>query len=130
MSVSGLGSARTPHPSMMPATRPSRVPRPDARNDFDALTPADRELIFQTTGERVLPGFDPAKDHPSPFASVLAAERASGHLAPGQEATAVYLKDLSRRYERVDGPNPVAPFLAKAVEHLSRSGARRIDVSA
>jgi hypothetical protein len=129
MTVSGLGSMRTPLTPAPVRSRPLRAPA-EERNDFDSLTRSDRELIFQTTGERVVPGFDPAKEQPSTFAAVLAAERASGRLAPGQEACAVYLKDLDRRYARSGGLNPIGPYLGKAVDYLSRSGARRIDVSA
>jgi hypothetical protein len=130
MTVSGLGSPRPPRPSVTPAYRLSRVEKPAARNDFDHLTGADRDLIFAATGQRVGPGFDPARDAPSSFAAALAGERASGHLAPGQPVTAVYLKDLHRRYQRGPGPNPVAAHLDKALAHLTTTGARRVDVSA
>ncbi|HEY0001533.1 MAG TPA: hypothetical protein VGB74_13840 [Actinoplanes sp.] len=132
MTVSGLGSARTPHSLVTPTNRPGRAvpPAATARNDFDHLTGADRELIFQATGQRVGKGFDPARESTTGFAAALAAERAGGRLAPGQEVTAIYLKDLNQRYERSGRPNPLAGFLDKAVEFLGRSGARRIDVSA
>ncbi|MEU8813275.1 hypothetical protein [Actinoplanes sp. NPDC048796] len=132
MSVSGLGTARTPHPPVTPLHRASRADKPaPARTDFDSLTGSDRELIFQVTGQRVGPGFDPAKDHPTAFAAIIAAERASGRLAPGQDASALYVKDLNRRYERTGGPNPVAPYMAKALAYLAQTtAARRIDVSA
>jgi hypothetical protein len=131
MTVSGLGSARTPRPLVTPSNRPVRAAQAAAaRNDFDHLTSADRELIFQATGQRVGPGFDPARETTTGFAAALAAERASGHLAPGQEVTAVYLKDLHQRYARSGRPNPLAGYLDKAVEFLARSGSRRIDVSA
>lgn len=131
MTVSGLGSARTPRSPVNPPHRPPPAERPaTSRNDFDHLTGADRELIFQATGQRVPPGFDPAKETTTGFAAAIAAERAGGRLQPGQPVTAVYLKDLNRRYQRASGPNPVAPHLDKAVAYLSASGARRIDVSA
>jgi hypothetical protein len=132
VTVSGLGSARTPRSHVTPPSRPPRAAQPAGAtgNDFDHLTGADRELIFQATGQRIGPGFDPARDATTGFAAALAAERSGGRLAPGQEVTAVYLKDLNQRYERSGRPNPLAGFLDKAVEHLARSGARRIDVSA
>jgi hypothetical protein len=130
MTVSGLGSPRTPRPSATPAYRLSRVEKPTARNDFEHLTGPDRDLIFAATGQRVGPGFDPGRDAPNGFATALAAERASGRLAPGQPVTAVYLKDLNRRCQRAPGPNPVAAHLDKALDHLARTGARRVDVSA
>ncbi|XVU23404.1 hypothetical protein ACQPZJ_40095 [Actinoplanes sp. CA-054009] len=132
MSVSGLGTARTPHPPVTPVHRAARAEKPAApKSDFDALTGSDRELIFQVTGQRVGLGFDPAKDHPTAFAAIIAAERAAGRLAPGQEASALYVKDLNRRYERTGGPNPVAPYLDKALAFLAQTtAARRIDVSA
>jgi hypothetical protein len=128
MTVSGLGSA---HPRL-PVTAPHRPPRADKpeRNDFDQLTGADRELIFQATGQRVRPRFDPARESTTAFATALAAERASGRLALGQPVTGVYLKDLNRRFERAGGANPVAPYLGKALDYLSQSGPRRIDVTA
>jgi hypothetical protein len=131
MTVSGLGSPRTPiTPTYRAAKAGKRADRSAERNDFEKLTAADRELIFQVTGQRLGPGFDPAREGTTGFAAVLAAERAAGRLAIGQEVTAVYLKDLDRRYERTGAANPVAGHLDKAVDVLARSGARRIDVSA
>ena len=129
MTVSGLGSAHTPRLPAAPARR-AQHPEKTHRNDFDQLTGADRELIYQATGQRVAPGFDPTREPTTTFAAALAAERAAGRLAPGQPVTAVYLKDLNRRFDRSGGANPVAPYLGKALDYLSRSGARRIDVSA
>ncbi|MFC7278048.1 hypothetical protein ACFQS1_29020 [Paractinoplanes rhizophilus] len=128
MTVSGLGSAFTPRTPVTPVHR-HRVEDKPHRNDFDALTVADRELIHHATGQRIAPGFDPARESTTTFAAAIAAERAAGRLAPGQPVTGVYLKDLNRRFERAGGPNPVGPYLAKALEYLSR-GPRRIDVSA
>jgi hypothetical protein len=132
MSVSGLGSAHSPRSPVTPPARSARAEAPARRthNDFDHLTAADRELIFRATGQRLGPGFDPAKETTTGFAAAIAAERAAGRLAPGQPVTAVYLKDLNRRYQRTAGPNPVAPYLDKAVAYLSSTGDRRIDVSA
>jgi hypothetical protein len=132
MTVSGLGSARTAHPQhlMPPALRAARLEKAAERNDFDQLTVADRELIFQATGQRVGPGFDPVREGTTGFAAALAAERAAGRLRAGQDATAVYLKDLNQRYERAGAGNPIGAYLDKAVDYLARSGARRIDVSA
>jgi hypothetical protein len=133
MSVSALGSPRAPRLPVTPANhRPGRAEATAERHgtDFDHLTGADRELIFRATGQRIGPGFDPAKETTTGFAASLAAERAAGRLAPGQPVTAVYLKDLNRRYQRAAGPNPVAPYLDKAVAYLSSTGDRRIDVSA
>jgi hypothetical protein len=130
MTVSGLGSAHTWRLPSTPVHRPSRADDRPHSNDFDALTPADRELIHQVTGQRIAPGFDPARDSATPFAAAIAAERAAGRLTPGQLVTAVYLKDLNRRFERAGGANPLAPHLAKALDYLARSGPRRIDVTA
>ena len=129
MTVSGLGSA---HTSRTPPTATNRTQRAERthRNDFDQLTGADRELIYQATGQRVAPGFDPTREPTTTFAAAIAAERAAGRLAPGQPVTAVYLKDLNRRFARAGAANPVGPYLDKALDYLSRSGARRIDVSA
>jgi len=131
MTVSGLGSAHTPRPIPL---SPSRAVRPAAapvvRNDFDQLTRTDRELIYQATGQRVAPGFDPAREATSGFAAAIAADRAAGRLAPGQDVTGVYLKDLDRRYQRAGGVNPIGPHLDRAVAYLASSGGRRIDVTA
>ncbi|WP_250006977.1 hypothetical protein [Actinoplanes sp. M2I2] len=126
MTVSGLGTARTPLSPFTPVHRASRPEAPADRTE-DHLTGRDRELIFQVTGVR-----DPAKQGATAFAAILATERAAGRLAPGQEAGALYLKDLNRRYERTGGPNPVAAVLPKALAYLSENqgGASRIDVSA
>jgi hypothetical protein len=128
MTVSGLGTARTLRPY---ATAPARAARVEKapRNDFDRLTPADRELIFQVTGQRVRPGFDPAKEQPTPLAAGIAADRGAGRLTPGQEVTAVYLKDVNHRYEAAGTVSPIADYLDQAVSYLARSGARRIDVT-
>lgn len=132
MTVSGLGSSRTPRLPVTPP--PNRAQRAEdhaaERNDFDKLTATDRELIFQVTGQRLAPGSHPAREGTTGFAAALAAERAAGRLLPGQEATAVFLKDLDRRYERTGAANPITPYLTKAVDYLARSGARRIDVTA
>lgn len=124
MSISGLGTARTPNPPLSPLNRTPRAERPADRAG-EHLTGRDRELIFQVTGQR-----DPVKQAGTAFAAILASERAAGRLAPGQEASALYLKDLNRRYERTGGPNPIAPFLPKALDYLSQGGGNRIDVSA
>ena len=129
MSVSGLGSAHTPRTPVTPTNRPQRAEK-SHRNDFDHLTGADRELIYHATGRRVAPGFDPARESTTTFAAALAAERAAGRLAPGQRVTAVYLKDLNRRFDRTGGANPVTPYLAKALDYLSRIGLSGVDVSA
>ncbi len=134
MAVSGLGSSRTPFPTVTshgPAAPPARAARPEQpRNDFAQLTEADRDLIYEATGQRIGSGFDPARETTSAFAAGIAAGRATGRLAPGQEVTAVYLKDHDWRYERAGGPNPIAPFLDKAVSYLAKAGRRRIDVTA
>jgi hypothetical protein len=130
MTVSGLGSARTPRSPLTPAHRPAPAGKTPAGNAFDHLTAADRELIHEVTGQRLGPGFDPAREATTGFAAALAAERASGRLAVGRPVTAVYLKDLDRRCERAPGPNPVAPYLDKAVAYLSRGGDRRFDITA
>jgi hypothetical protein len=131
MTVSGLGSARSPRPSTTMPARPGRVHKAaPAGSDFDRLTSADRELILQVTGQRIGPGFDPAREPATGFAAVIAADRAAGRLMPGQEVTAVYLKDVHQRYERTGGDSPVGPYLDQAVSYLARSGARRIDVTA
>lgn len=134
MAVSGLGPSRTPFPAVTshghaaPPARPARPEKP--RNDFEQLTAADRDLIYEATGQRIGSGFDPAREPTSAFAAGIAAGRATGRLAPGQEVTAVYLKDLNQRYERAGGTNPIAPYLDKAVSHLAKVGRRRIDVTA
>jgi hypothetical protein len=131
MTVSGLGSARTPRTPLTPPHRPPRAEQaPAGRNDLDHLTGADQELIFHVTGQRVGSGSDLAPGTVTGFAATLAGERAAGRLAPGQPVTEVYLKDLNRRCQRVPGPNPVAPYLEKAIAYLAAGGPRRVDVSA
>ena len=134
MTVSGLGSSRTPFPTVTPhapATPSARAVRAEKPgNDFELLTDADRDLIYEATGQRIGTGFDPARETTSAFAAGIAAGRVTRRLAPGQEVTAVYLKDLNRRYERAGGTNPIAPYLDKAVAYLHRAGRRRIDVTA
>jgi hypothetical protein len=125
MTVSGLGSVRAMRSPITPPNRPPRADRgeKDKRDDYAHLTAADRDLIYQVTGQKAEPGT-------TAFAAALAAERAAGRLAIGQEVTAVYLKDLNRRYERAGGPNPLHGHLEKAIAVLNRIGAKRIDVTA
>ena len=128
MTVSGLGTSHPPFPSLAPAAPVERVDRAErSRTGFDQLTEADRSLIQHVTGQRIGPGFDPSAEPPSQFAATIAGERAAGRLAPGQEVTAVYLKDLDRRYQRTTR-NPIGPYLDRAVGHLG--GNRHFDVSA
>jgi hypothetical protein len=130
MTVSGLGTPHTPFPTIAPHSTPARHDRAERpRNGFDQLTEADRALIQHVTGQRITPGFDPATEPVTAFAATLAAERAAGRLSPGQEVTAVYLKDLDRRLQRT-GRNPIGPHLDKAVDFLQGSGPSHFDVSA
>jgi hypothetical protein len=130
MTVSGLGTpfpAIAPHSSPTPPGRHDRTERP--RNGFDQLTQADRALIQHVTGQHITPRFDPAAEPVTAFAATLAAERAADRLSPGQEVTAVYLKDLDRRLQRTSR-NPIGPHLDKAVDFLQGSGPSHFDVSA
>jgi hypothetical protein len=123
MTVSGLGTSHTPFPTLapQPPATVERAGRP--RSGFDQLTEADRGLIEHVTGQRLGPGSERA----SHVAATIAGERAAGRLAPGQEVTSVYLKDLDRRYQRT-GRNPIGPHLDRAVGFLG--GNRHFDVSA
>lgn len=130
MTVSGLGtsfSTVVPHSPAAPPVRHERSDRP--RTGFDQLTEADRTLIEHVTGQRIAPGFDPAAEPATAFAATLAAERAADRLSPGQDVTAVYLKDLDRRFQRT-GRNPIGPHLDKAVSFLQGTGPSHFDVSA
>jgi hypothetical protein len=129
MTVSGLGGTHSPRMPLVSRPRPLHTKK-EQPNAFDLLTGDDRQLILEATGQRVGPGFDPVHETTTSFATALAAERAAGHLAPGQPVTAVYLKDLNRRFERAGGANPLQPYLGRALDYLSRSGPRRIDVTA
>ena len=133
MTVSGLGTSHTPFPTIAPHSTPTPPARHDRterpRHGFDQLTESDRALIQHVTGQRITPGFDPAAEPVTAFAATLAAERATDRLSPGQEVTAVYLKDLDRRLQRT-GRNPIGPHLDKAVDFLQGSGPSHFDVSA
>ncbi|GAA0573965.1 hypothetical protein GCM10010172_68210 [Paractinoplanes ferrugineus] len=127
MTVSGLGTSRTHHTPI--SAPPRRKPAEKSeRNDFEALTPADRELIFHVTGQQL--GVAAMKEKPTSFAVAIANERAVGHLAPGQPVTGFYLKDLHHRYQRAGAPSPIGQYLPRALAYLEQSGPRRIDVSA
>jgi hypothetical protein len=133
MTVSGVTTAHTPFPTIVPHSPAAPVARSDRperpRSGFDELTEPDRALIQHVTGQRIGPGFDPSAEPVSPFAATIAAERAAGHLAPGQEVTGVYLKDLDRRFQRTTR-NPIGPHLAKAVDYLRSRMSSHFDVSA
>ncbi|MBB2944253.1 hypothetical protein FB565_003982 [Actinoplanes lutulentus] len=129
MSISRLNRSQ-PAPPATPV-RPARDRNQNAREDAASLTDRDRELILQATGQQIKPG-EVNAGWINSLAAAIAADRATGKLAAGQEVTDVYLKDLSRRYDRNGGRNPVAGYLEPALRHLDQQGARRgrLDVSA
>ncbi|KUL28902.1 hypothetical protein [Actinoplanes awajinensis] len=129
MSVSRLN--RTPQTSSVPPVRPSaRERHQNAHDDADALSDRDRELIYQATGQRIDPG-QRSSGWINSLAGAIAADRTAGRLAPGQEVTPAYLKDLSRRYDQATpGRNPVAGYLEPALRYLSQRGDGRLDVTA
>ncbi|BBH68091.1 hypothetical protein ACTI_47760 [Actinoplanes sp. OR16] len=127
MSISRLTRSQT-MPPVAPA-RPSRERHQHAREDAAALTDRDRELILQATGQSIKPG-EVNAGWINSLAAAIAADRATGRLAAGQEVTAVYLKDLSRRYDATSGRNPVAGYLEPALRHLAKQQNSRLDVSA
>ena len=132
MSIPRLNPYRAAVTPPAVAARPHRD-RHSAREDAASLTERDRELIYQATGQRIRPG-EPNQGWINSLAAAIAADRSSGHLAPGQEITGIYLKDLARRYaESPTGRNPIAGYPDAALRHLDQHGARttgRIDVSA
>ncbi|AEV86352.1 hypothetical protein ACWT_5334 [Actinoplanes sp. SE50] len=130
MSVSRLNRALQT-PSVTPVRPSARERHQNARDDAASLTDRDRELIYQATGQRIGDGPKNAGWINS-LAAAIAADRAAGRLAPGQEVTAAYLKDLSRRYDQGGtGRNPVAGYLEPALRHLSRrDDGNRLDVTA
>jgi hypothetical protein len=127
MSISRLNRGLT-MPPVMP-TRPARERNQHAREDAASLTDRDRELILSATGQTIKPG-EPTTGWINSLAAAIAADRAAGRLAPGQEVTPAYLKDLSRRYDSNGGRNPVAGYLEPALRHLAQQGGSRLDVSA
>lgn len=116
-----------------PPAAPARVPSRErsAREDTASLTDRDRELILQATGQAIGPG-EASPGWINALAAAIAADRAGGRLAPGQEITEVYLRDLARRYDhQPTGRNPIAGYLEPALRHLSQQGrGGRLDVSA
>ncbi|WP_229072884.1 hypothetical protein [Actinoplanes sp. DH11] len=128
MSISRLNRSQ-PMPPAVPA-RPVRDRHPHTREDAASLTDRDRELILQATGQRIAPG-EVNAGWINSLATAIAADRAAGRLAPGQEVTPAYLKDLARRYEQVGGRNPISGYLEPALRHLAQhGGGGRLDVSA
>jgi hypothetical protein len=122
-------SALTPPPTARPANRDRNQ---TAREDAASLTDRDRELIYQATGQRIRPG-EPNPGWINSLATAIAADRAAGRLAPAQEITALYLKDLFRRYDQnPTGRNPIAGYLEPALRHLEQNGTGegRLDVTA
>jgi hypothetical protein len=130
MSVSRSNRALPASP-VTPARPTARERHQHARDDAACLSERDRELIFQATGQRIEAG-QPNTGWINSLAAAIAADRAAGRLAPGQEVTAPYLKDLSRRYDQAaPGRNPVAGYLEPALRYLSRRGdGNRLDVTA
>lgn len=136
MSVSGLGLLPSVRSAAIGSVRSAptaagSTPAAPAPNIFDSLTAADRELIYQATGQYMEPGYDGTQHPTSGFAIEIAGRRAYGQLSPGQEVTVGFLKDLSRQYDQADiGGNPIAPFLDKALAYLGSRGAPHLDVKA
>ncbi|BEL02115.1 hypothetical protein Q0Z83_003060 [Actinoplanes sichuanensis] len=133
MSIPRLNPYRSVISPPATATRPvTRDRNQHAREDAASLTDRDRELIYQATGQRIRPG----ETNPgwiNSLAAAIAADRATGRLAPTQEITAAYLKDLFRRYDQSPtGRNPIAGYLEPALRHLEQTGAGpgRLDVTA
>ncbi|GAA1634983.1 hypothetical protein [Actinoplanes couchii] len=118
-----------------PSPAPVRAPSRDrsAREDAAALTDRDRELILQATGQNIGPG-EANAGWINALATAIGADRAAGRLAPGQEITELYLRDLARRYDgNPAGRNPITGYLEPALRHLrqqGRGGPSRLDVSA
>lgn len=132
MSISRLNTYRAfSSPTHAPVRPPSRDR--SAREDAAALTDRDRELILQATGQNIGPG-EATSGWINALAAAIAADRAAGRLAPGQEITELYLRDLARRYDQnPTGRNPIAGYLEPALRHLhqqGRGGTSRLDVSA
>ena len=131
MSVSRLNRSQPTIP-VTPARSGARERNHHARQDAASLTDRDRELIYQATGQRIRTG-EANQGWINSLAAAIAADRAAGRLSPGQEVTAMYLKDLARRYDQnPTGRNPVTGYLEPALRYLSQhgGGGGRLDVSA
>lgn len=133
MSIPGLNPYRSAAASHVTAARPvTRDRNQNAREDAASLTDRDRELIYQATGQRIRAG-EANAGWINSLAAAIAADRAAGRLGPTQEITAMYLKDLFRRYDQSPtGRNPIAGYLEPALRHLEQTGAGggRLDVTA
>lgn len=133
MSIPRLNPYRAAFTPPATTARPSSRDRNQGtREDTASLTDRDRELIYQATGQRIGPG-EANPGWINSLAAAIAADRATGKLAPNQEVTAVYLKDLFRRYDQSPtGRNPIAGYLEPALRHLDQhgSGGGRLDVTA
>lgn len=138
MNVSArMDIARMSSTTSTPPTRPGASPASDPSglgNDYDLLTSSDRELIYQTTGQKMQPGFDPSRGGvTSIFAGQIAMDRRLGRLSVGQDVSAAYLKDTARLYNDA-GNSTGNPFsgqqMDKALKYLAEHSARRMDVTA
>jgi hypothetical protein len=131
MSLPRLNPYRSAFAPPAVARPPARDRGQNAREDTASLTARDRELIFQATGQHIRPG-EANAGWINSLAAAIAADRATGRLAPNQEITAIYLKDLFRRYDQSPtGRNPIAGYLEPALRHLDRhGGGGRLDVTA
>lgn len=129
MSVSRLNPSLQPT-AITPVRAPARDRSQTTREETASLTDGDRELIFQATGQRI--GVGTNQGWINSLAAAIASDRASGQLGPGQEITAFYLKDLSRRYDQsATGRNPVSGYLEPALRYLSQhGGGTRLDLKA
>jgi len=143
MSISGpsaLNPIWTSRVSPAAATRAGSVEDGEHINIFAKLTPADRELIYQSTGWRMPDGFGEGGNEGGnqeavmipKMAAILAMDRQAGRLGLGQEVTAAYIRDAVQQYQRtsLDGSNPYrGEEWDKALAYLASKGGRT-DVNA
>lgn len=140
--LSGAGRWRLPPttpPAPAPPTGAAGAPSPQPRqfsvlNDFRYLSDSDKDLLGVVTGERIDPGITDRVGAASAFAQQLALDRRTGDLAPGQDVTAVYLRNASAEIDRANAGRPgfrnpySGPFMDRAIAHLEATGRGRADI--
>ena len=103
----------------------SSIRRTEATNYLALLTPADQELVFQATGQRV-----DAKSTLAPMlAFTIGIDRANGGLA-GKEVDEAYLQQLKTLYNGTPEGRHWLPTLDRALDYLAviKPGSEHVDI--
>lgn len=95
------------------ASRPVEDPPTD--NLMSALTPSDREIVYQATGHRV----DENSKLVPMFAVQIALDRKSGYLSAGQDVSSAYLQAMATTYAGKEHEQSFGVAIGNALSYLA-----------